>query len=81
VGELGIRSQRADLEDESEGDVLEVNVPERLDLRTVAGQEWQRHIEEEEENDHDTDTDAHFPANEGSPVPPTLMPLRQARRR
>ena len=38
VGELGIRSQRADLEDESEGDVLEVNVPERLDLRTVAGQ-------------------------------------------
>jgi len=72
VGQLGVGGQGADLEHDAEGQVLDVDVAEGADLGAVAGQQRQRHVEDEQEDQYQADADPHLPTDEGAAVPPAV---------
>jgi hypothetical protein len=70
VGQLGVGHQSADLEQDAEHQIADVDMGQRVDLGPMAGQQGQRDIEDEQEDQQGPDAQAHLPPDERSPVPP-----------
>ncbi len=77
VGELGVRRQGTDLQQDAEGQVAEVDVGQRVDFGPVAGQQGQGDVEDEQEHQHGAHAQPDLPADERAPVPPTAMGWRR----
>ncbi len=78
VGQLGVGGQRADLQQQAEGEVAQVDVGQRAHVTPVAGQEGQGHVEGEQEHQEGAHAQADLTTDERSPVPPP--PERPGRR-
>jgi len=78
VGQLGVGDQGADLEEDAEGQVADVDVGQGVDLGAVAGQEGQGHVEDEQEHHQGAHTEPDLSPYERPPVPPP--PPRPGRR-
>lgn len=71
VGELGIRDQGADLEQDAEGQVGTVDVGQGIDLGPVARQQGDGDIENEQEGEKGAYGPTNLAVDEGAPVPPS----------
>ncbi len=76
VRELGVGHECGQLEQHADGQVGRVDVGQGADLAAVAGQQRDRHVEQEEEDEDGADAQADFAPHERPAVPPPTVPAR-----
>ena len=72
MGQLSVGGKCTDLQDDSEGQIADIDVGERPDLVAVAGHDRQDHVEEEQEDQEGADAEPHVAAHEGPSMPPAV---------
>jgi len=70
VGQLGVRGEGGDLQQDTEGQVGDVDVGEGVDLPPMTGQKGEGDVEDEEEDEERPHAPPHLTADKGAPVPP-----------
>ena len=73
MGQLGVRRQGGDLQQQTQDQIGHIDVGQGVDLAPVGGRQRQGHVEDEQEDHQRAHAEPDLTTDEGPPVPPSTV--------